>query len=108
MDGMTFELPEESDDPAGRLRELEPQAPKQFKGAMVNAADRIDDQVRMLRSTVEEVLTLKLNLCDLAIELEIAASLRAGQMDSQSRADEIAKSVRETMQGVAQQLRALA
>lgn len=50
---------------------------------------------------------LKQTLEALAQELDIAASLRIGQMDSQSRADEISRQVRVTLNSVAQRLREL-
>lgn len=44
----------------------------------------------------------------LAQELEVAAALRAGAMDSQSRADEVARQKNVTLQTVAQRLREIA
>jgi hypothetical protein len=56
----------------------------------------------------EELQECKRFLAEAAIELELAANLRAGQMDSQSRADEIAHQIRQTMVSVAARARALA
>lgn len=56
----------------------------------------------------DELQERKNFLAEAAIELELAASLRAGQMDSQSRADEIARQVRQTMVSLAARARALA
>lgn len=50
---------------------------------------------------------LKPTLELLAQELDIAASLRIGQMDSLSRADEVTRQVRLTLTSVAQRLREL-
>jgi hypothetical protein len=47
-------------------------------------------------------------LMGLAEELEIAASLRVGAMDSNSRAEEITSQVRLTLKSVAARLRELA
>lgn len=51
--------------------------------------------------------SLKHTLSLLAQELDTAASLRIGQMDSQSRADDVSREVRRTITSVAERLRAL-
>jgi hypothetical protein len=56
----------------------------------------------------DELQECKRFLAEAAIELELAASLRAGQMDSQSRADDIARQQRVTMTSLAARARALA
>jgi hypothetical protein len=55
-----------------------------------------------------ELQECKRFLAAAAIELEIAAGLRAGQMDSQSRADDVAHQIRQTILSVASRARALA
>lgn len=54
-----------------------------------------------------DLFNLKHTLLLLAQELDIAASLRIGQMDSQSRADDVSRQVRLTLTSVAQRLREL-
>lgn len=61
-----------------------------------------------MSKSFEELQDCKRFLTEAAVELERAANLRAGQMDSQSRADEIAHQVRQTMVSVAARARALA
>lgn len=61
-----------------------------------------------MSKSFEDLQDCKRFLSEAAMELELAASLRAGQMDSQSRADEIAHQVRQTMVSVAARARALA
>lgn len=56
----------------------------------------------------DELQECKRFLAEAAIELELAASLRVGQMDSQSRADEVARQVRLTLISLAARARALA
>lgn len=56
----------------------------------------------------DELQECKRFLAEAAIELELAASLRAGQMDSQSRADDVARQIRLTLTSVAARARALA
>lgn len=90
---LAFKLPDDSADTATALRELEPQAPKAIKAVMLKAADELDAFKRLCEEGAQE--------------LELAVSLRAGQMDSQSRADEIAGQVRQTLRSVAERMRAL-
>lgn len=47
-------------------------------------------------------------LLQLADELDAAATLKAGAMDSQNRTDDIAAQVRGTLQSVSKQLREMA
>jgi hypothetical protein len=90
---MAFTLPDEPADLAQVLRDAEAQAPKHLKPLLIQAASFIDDVRRVAP--------------ELAQTLELAAELRAGQMDSQSRADEVAREVRLSMQSVAARLREL-
>lgn len=90
---MTFQLPDKYENTAAALRELEPQAPKQIKALMLQAAAKLDAYRE---------------LCQVgAKDLEHAASLRIGMMDSQSRADEISRNVRTTMSELARKMRAI-
>jgi hypothetical protein len=90
---LAFSLPDDSDT-AQALLDLEPQAPKPFKAVMLQAA-------RELRAFKEVA-------ANSAEALELAASLKAGQMASQSRCDEIAAEVRRTLVDIAATLRGLA
>lgn len=91
---LAFALPEDTADLAQALQDAEPQAPKGLKPLLLQAAR----ELRAFKEVAGES----------AEALELAASLRAGQMDSQSRHDEIARQVRLTLVDVAAKLRALA
>lgn len=91
---LAFALPDDSGDLTKALEAAEPQAPKAIKPLLLQAA-------RELRS-IREKAALS------AEALELAASLKAGQMASQSRSDEIAAQVRATLTDVAATLRSLA
>jgi hypothetical protein len=91
---LAFRLPDDSTDLAQALEAAEPQAPKLIKPLLMQAA--------------RELRAFKTPISECAEALELAASLRAGQMDSQSRHDEIARQVRLTLTDVAAKLRALA
>lgn len=90
-----FALPVERTDIAHVLRELEQNAPrptsKDIRDAMIHAAQALE----AWRRTAEDCIRM----------LEEAQSLRAGQMDSQSRADEIARQVKRAMSDAAVKLR---
>jgi len=90
---LAFRLPDDLADTAQALLDLEPQAPKALKPVLLQAA-------RELRANHDIA-------SELAEALEHAASLRAGQMASQSRCDEIANEVRQTLVSVASRLRSL-
>ena len=89
---MTFELPADPIDAASQLRSLEPQAPKHMKAVMIAAAAQLEAHTRLM--------------ADCASELEEAAKLRVGFMDSDSRAEQVTRQVRTTMESVAARLRA--
>lgn len=91
---LAFALPDDTADLAQALEDAEPQAPKQIKPLLLQAAR----ELRGIRTTAGQS----------AEALDHAASLRAGQMDSQSRHDEIARQVRLTLVDVASTLRKLA
>ncbi len=91
---MAFALADDSTDLAQALEDAESQAPKSVKPLLAQAAR----ELRALKETAGEC----------AEALELAASLKAGQMASQSRCDEIAAQVRGTLVDVAAKLRALA
>lgn len=93
---MGFALPADPAlDTASLLRELEASAPnptpKSIRAAMIQAASELEDHKKLFQ--------------DAAQELELAASLRVGQMDSQSRADEVARQVRMTLTQLARRMR---
>ncbi len=87
---LAFKLPDDAS-LAQALEDAEPQAPKAIKPLLLQAA-------RELRAHKELS-------SELAEMLELAASLRAGQMASQSKCDEIANEVRATLVSVAARLR---
>jgi len=97
MDVMTFELPPERADTASLLRELEANAPnpvpKNIRAAMIQAAKELDDWKKLGQNAVRQ--------------LEEAASIRIGQMDSHSRVDEIQRGVKSTMLELARTFREL-
>lgn len=88
---MTFKFDEPIADIAVTLRELEPQAPKHIKAVMLQASAKLDAYQELCRAG--------------ARDLEHAASLRIGMMDSQSRADEISRTVRNTMIELARKMK---
>jgi len=87
---MKFKLADMIPDIASTLRDYEMQTnlklPIGVRQAMVAAADRLDDQRKLL----EDVVT----------ELDNAAALKVGQMDSQSRVDDVTRSIRGTLVGL--------
>lgn len=89
---LAFKLPDDVADLSEALRGIEQQLPKQHRDLILQAAT--------------ELAALKQLCHESAQELELAALMRAGQMDSQSRSDEIARQVRATMTGLAERLRA--
>ncbi len=91
---LAYKLPEDSTDLAQALEDAEPQAPKAIKSLLLQAAR----ELRAIRETASVS----------AEALELAASLKAGQMATQSRHDEIAAQIRGTLIDIAAKLRALA
>lgn len=87
---MTFELPEDAADIVEALRAVEPQAPKQIKPLLLQAANELHAWHRLAEAAIAE--------------LNEASALRVGQMDSQSRADEVVRQVRAALLGVAARL----
>jgi hypothetical protein len=90
---MHFSPPDDSTELAQSLRDAEPQAPKALKPLLIQAAQFIEHIKRVAP--------------ELAQSLDVAASMRVGQMDSQSRADEVAREVRLSLQSVSARLREL-
>lgn len=86
---MTFELPAAADI-VEALRAAEAQAPKAIKPLLLQAANELHAWHRLAHDAIAE--------------LNEANALRVGQMDSQSRADEVVRQVRATLQGVAARL----
>ena len=95
---MTFALPPERTDTASLLRDLEASAPnptpKAIRAAMIQAAQELERWQKLGE--------------DAARQLEEAASVRIGQMDSPSRMDEIQRGVKNTMLELARAFRGLA
>lgn len=90
---MRFAPPDDSSELAQSLRDAESQAPKAIKPLLIQAAQFIEHIKRVAP--------------ELAQSLDLAANLRAGQMDSQSRADDVANQVRITLMSTAARLREL-
>jgi uncharacterized alpha-E superfamily protein len=90
---MNFEFAEEVPNTVESLRALEPQAPKPLKATMLQAAD----ELQRLREACHES----------ALALELASTLKAGVMDSESRHYEVAKQVTMTLVQIAAKLRAV-
>lgn len=90
---MHFSPPDDTSELAHSLRDAEPQAPKALKPLLIQAAQFIEHIKRVAP--------------ELAQSLDVAAAMRVGQMDSQSRADEVAREVRLSMQSVSARLREL-
>jgi hypothetical protein len=90
---MHFSPPDDSTDLAQSLRDAEPQAPKNLKPLLIQAAHFVEHIKRVAP--------------ELAQSLDLAASMRVGQMDSQSRADDVANQVRITLMSTAARLREL-
>lgn len=90
---MQFALPADIPNTAESLRTLEPQAPKSVKAAMLQAADELDAYQRACFESAEA--------------LELAATLKAGFMDSDSKHESVAREVRLTLTQIAAKLRAV-
>jgi len=90
---MHFAAPDDTTDLAQSLRDAESQAPKAIKPLLIQAAQFIEHIKRVAP--------------ELAQSLDTAAALRCGQMDSQSRADDVANQVRLTLMSTAARLREL-
>lgn len=90
-----FALPADRTDTATMLRELEQNCPRttptNVKAALITAAKELDDWKRAAEDCVKM--------------LEEASALRAGQMDSHSRMDEIARQIKRAMSDAAVKLR---
>lgn len=83
---MTFKLSDEPADIAAALRSLEADERKlspTAKALIVMAATELDDQRKLLQ--------------DISTELSAASKMHVGMMDSQSRADEVARHIKSTM-----------
>lgn len=90
---MKFKLPDDSVDTAATLRELEENAPPPIRSVLIKAAQELEYAKKI---AIEMVAVL-----------DEAASLRIGQMDSQSRADEVLRQIHHALQHVAAQLRTI-
>lgn len=95
---MTFELPESAKTTAAYLRDVEQNCakttPKEVRAALLDAAKALETWERLAEDT--------------ARQLEEAANVRIGQMDSHSRADEIQRGIKATMLDLAARFRELA
>jgi hypothetical protein len=94
---MTFEVPPEPTDTASFLRDLEQNCakttPKEVRAALITAAQELEQWKKRGH--------------DAARQLEEAANIRIGQMDSHARVDEIQRGVRSTMLELARAFREL-
>jgi hypothetical protein len=95
---MTFEVPPDPTDTAAFLRDLEQNCPKttpkEVRAALIKAAQELDAFYKLAD--------------DAARQLEEAANVRIGQMDSHARVDEIQRGVKCTMLELARAFRELA
>lgn len=94
VEGMTFKLEDAPTDLAAILRELEAEERKlspTTRSLLILAATTLEDQRKLIE--------------DAANELEEAASLKIGMMDSQSRADDVSRQVRTTLVTLAARMR---
>jgi predicted site-specific integrase-resolvase len=89
---MNFELPEHVKDTAAALRAAEPQAPKQMKALLIQAATELD--------------TLRHAASDVSSELSAASNFRVSAMDTNSRAEEVARNITAIMRSSVERLRA--
>jgi hypothetical protein len=98
VDVMTFELPPQPTDTASFLRELEQTCakttPKEVRAALITAAQELERWQKLGE--------------DAARQLEEAANIRIGQMDSHARVDEIQRGVKRTLLDLARAFRELA
>ena len=93
---MAFKLEDQPDDIATTLRALEGEERKlspRAKALLIMAAVTLEDQRKLLE--------------DISSELSAASNLRVGMMDSQSRADEVAKLIQNLMLSLDQRIRDL-
>ena len=90
---MQFALPDEVLNTSDSLRALEPQAPKPLKATILAAADELDSLTRAALESAEA--------------LELAATLKAGAMDSESRHLQVAQEINLTLKQIAAKLRAV-
>lgn len=88
---MKFEVPVTVLNVSDALREQESMAPKSLRALLIQAADELDDYRKLID--------------DAGLELELAASLRVGAMDSESKAMDVSKQVSATIRSVAQRMR---
>ena len=88
-----FALPVDRTDTATQLRELEQSypVPKAIRAAMIQAAKELEDW----KTLAEDCVRM----------LEEAQTLRAGQMASQSRHDEVERAIKRAMSDTAVRLR---
>lgn len=93
---MVFTLSDQPADITAALRSLEAEERKlspTAKALIVMAVDTLEDQRRLLQ--------------DISTELSAASKMRVGMMDSQSRADEVARHIQTTMVSLDQRIREL-
>lgn len=87
---MSFEI-EITTDIFEKLRDLEPQAPKHIKPVMLQAANELNYRRMVMQ--------------DVADELEAAANLKIGTMDSPSRIFDITQHIRSALMNGVERLR---
>jgi hypothetical protein len=90
-----FAMPADRTDTASKLREMEQNCakttPKEVRAALIDAAKALEDW----ENTAVDCIRM----------LEEASALRAGQMDSHSRMDEIGRQIKRAMSDSAVKLR---
>lgn len=93
---MAFTFNDTPPDIAATLRELEAaerKLPSAAKALLIMAATTLEDQRKLLE--------------DISSELSAASNLRVGMMDSQSRADEVARHIKSMMASLDRRIREL-
>lgn len=94
---MTFELPNSTKKTSAFLRDMEQNCskttPKEVRAALIDGAVALETWERLAGDTAKQ--------------LEEAANVRIGQMDSHSRVDEIQRGVKRTMLDLAARFREL-
>jgi sugar-specific transcriptional regulator TrmB len=91
MDAVTFELPPERSETAAQLRKLEPQASRDLKPVVIQAAQELEAWRNLAK--------------DVANQLEEVARIRMSVMASTSMVEEMQRGVRRTLDEAVRRLR---
>lgn len=91
MDAVTFELPPERSETAAQLRKLEPQASRDLKPVVIQAAQELEAWRNLAK--------------DIGNQLEEIARIRMSVMASTSMVEEVQRGVRRTLDEAVRRLR---